>query len=251
MNSAMPFFMNPSTEWSHSVGPSKKTVVQGSIVPLPGAMQRLTAEIKVLNLLLKLLYACQQQASHLSEQTVSKQTFPEQTTAMAMTPDHFKTDMISLLPRLRRFAFSLTRSHPDAEDLLQDACAVALQKWHQYDPAQPMDRWMFRVVRNLWINEIRKRKVRQGEGHVPAEEASELSIESNQDEVMTAKQVRGRVNELHQDLAQPLMLVCAEGYSYREASDLLGIPIGTVMSRIHRARKQLVSSLSDGECLAQ
>ncbi|MEO0932095.1 MAG: sigma-70 family RNA polymerase sigma factor, partial [Pseudomonadota bacterium] len=78
-----------------------------------------------------------------------------------MTPDQFKTEMIGLLPRLRRFALTLTRSGPDADDLLQDACTTALQKWQQYDPSQPFDRWMFRVIRNLWISEIRKRKVRQ------------------------------------------------------------------------------------------
>ncbi len=167
-----------------------------------------------------------------------------QATAMAMTPDQFKSEMISLLPRLRRFALSLTRSGPDADDLLQDACAAALQKWQQYDPAQPLDRWLFRVLRNLWISEIRKRNVRQGAGQVPAEEATELRVEDQADEVLTAKQVRRKVDDLDQDLAQPLMLVCAEGYSYREASELLGIPIGTVMSRIHRARKQLMSSLS-------
>ncbi len=171
--------------------------------------------------------------------------------AVAMTSDQFKTDMISLLPRLRRFALSLTRSKPDADDLLQDACTTALQKWHQYDPSQPLDRWMFRVLRNLWITEIRKRKVRQGEGQVPAEDAVELQVESNMDDVLTAQTVRGKVNDLHPDLAQPLMLVCAEGYSYRETSDLLGVPIGTVMSRIHRARKLLVSSLAEGERVAQ
>jgi RNA polymerase sigma-70 factor (ECF subfamily) len=170
---------------------------------------------------------------------------------MVTTPDQFKTDMIGLLPRLRRFALSLTRSGPDADDLLQDACAIALQKWHQYDPAQPMDRWMFRIVRNLWISEIRKRKVREGQGQVPAEEASELRVESDADAMLDAQHVRGQVNDLHKDLAQPLMLVCAEGYSYREASDLLGIPIGTVMSRIHRARKLLVSRLSQEEYVAK
>ncbi len=170
-----------------------------------------------------------------------------QSTAMAMTPDQFKSEMISLLPRLRRFAMSLTRSGPDADDLLQDACATALQKWQQYDPAQPLDRWMFRVVRNLWISEVRKRNVRQGAGQVPAEEATELRVESQPDEVLAAKEVRRKVDDLDPDLAQPLMLVCAEGYSYREASELLSIPIGTVMSRIHRARKQLVSSLSQEE----
>ena len=170
-----------------------------------------------------------------------------QSTAVAMTADQFKSEMIGLLPRLRRFAMSLTRSGPDADDLLQDACATALQKWQQYDPAQPLDRWMFRVVRNLWISEVRKRNVRQGAGQVPAEEATELRVESQPDEVLTAKEVRRKVDDLDPDLAQPLMLVCAEGYSYREASELLSIPIGTVMSRIHRARKQLISSLSQEE----
>lgn len=177
--------------------------------------------------------------------------FLEQSAAMAITADQFKTDMISLLPRLRRFALSLTKSGPDADDLLQDACTTALQKWQQYDPSQPMDRWMFRVVRNLWVSEIRKRKVRHGQGHVPAEEATELRVESNADNVLTAQQVRVKVKDLHPDLAEPLMLVCAEGYSYRETSDLLGVPIGTVMSRIHRARKMLISSMSAMESVPE
>lgn len=164
--------------------------------------------------------------------------------AGAMTSDQFKSEMISLLPRLRRFALSLTRSGPDADDLLQEACATALQRWQQYDPAQPFDRWMFRVVRNHWISEIRKRKVRQGEGQIDAEQAPELQAAGSAAEVLEAKQVRSTVAELDAELSQPLMLVCAEGYSYREAADLLDIPIGTVMSRIHRARKQLVSRLS-------
>ena len=176
---------------------------------------------------------------------------PDKTDAMAITPEQFKSDMISLLPRLRRFAFSLTRSGPDADDLLQDACTTALQKWQQYDPSQPLDRWMFRVVRNHWVSEIRKRKVRLGEGQVDAESATELRSENNADDVLTAQQVRRKVADLDQELAEPLMLVCAEGYSYRETSELLGIPIGTVMSRIHRARKLLASSLAEGERVAQ
>ncbi len=158
--------------------------------------------------------------------------------------------MIGLLPRLRRFALSLTRSGPDADDLLQDACTAALQKWTQYDPAQPLDRWLFRIIRNLWISEIRKRKVRQGEGQVPAEEAHELQVQSGVDDALTAQTVRGQVSKLPAELAQPLMLVCAEGYSYREAADMLNVPIGTIMSRIHRARKLLVSRLTPAEIVA-
>lgn len=165
------------------------------------------------------------------------------------TSEKFKTEMIGLLPRLRRFALSLTRSAPDADDLVQDACTTALQKWHQYDPAQPLDRWMFRIIRNLWISEIRKRKVRDGQGQVPAEEATELQT-GDADEALNAKQVQARVNALPGDLARTLMLVCAEGYSYREVSELLEIPVGTVMSRIHRARKLLVSGLGHEEGIA-
>jgi RNA polymerase sigma-70 factor (ECF subfamily) len=170
---------------------------------------------------------------------------------MAMTADQFKTQMIRLLPRLRRFALSLTRSGPDADDLLQDACTTALQKWHQYDPSQPFDPWMFRILRNLWISETRKRKVRMGAGQIPAEDATELRTESTVDDVLTAKQVQLKVADLDPKLGQPLMLVCAEGYSYKEASDLLDVPIGTVMSRIHRARKLLVTNLSDEEGIHQ
>lgn len=168
-----------------------------------------------------------------------------------MTPETFKAEMIQLLPRLRRFALNLTRSGPDADDLLQEACTTALQRWQQYDPSQPLDRWMFRVVRNLWVSEIRKRKVRRGEGQIPAEEATELQSEGDAETALTAAQVRKRVSALGPELAQPLMLVCAEGYSYREVSDLLNVPIGTVMSRIHRARKLIVDGLSNGESVTQ
>ena len=166
-----------------------------------------------------------------------------------MTPEQFKTEMIGLLPRLRRFAMSLTRSAPDADDLLQDACAAALQKWNQYDPTQPLDRWLFRIVRNLWVSEIRKRKVRQGEGQVPAEESPELQVNPDADVKMTVEQVKARVANMDPDLARPLMLVCAEGYSYREVSELLDVPIGTVMSRIHRARQHLMKSLAGQEAV--
>lgn len=168
------------------------------------------------------------------------------TTPDRLRPDQFKSEMIGLLPRLRRFAVTLTRAGPDADDLVQEACAAALQKWHHYDPAQPLDRWMFRIIRNLWISEIRKRQVRQGQGHIPAEEAAELQT-SDADDALEARQVQGKVDALPAELSRPLMLVCAEGYSYREVSELLEIPVGTVMSRIHRARKLLVTTLGHAE----
>lgn len=162
-----------------------------------------------------------------------------------MSAEQFRSDVIALLPRLRRFALSLTRSGPDADDLLQDACIKALQSWRSYDPAQPLDRWMFRVIRNSWTSEIRKRQVRLGEGVVDAEAADELVVHTAPEAALTLQQVETRIAQLDPDLAQPLLLVSAEGYSYREAADLLDVPIGTIMSRIHRARKLLTADLSD------
>jgi RNA polymerase sigma-70 factor, ECF subfamily len=170
--------------------------------------------------------------------------------ALVTSPDQFKADMLTLLPQLRRFAMALTRSRTDADDLVQDACASALTKWQQFDPAQHFDRWLFRILRNLWIDELRKRKVRIGQGQVPAEEAIELRDDTAAEDAVLANQVRGQVTALPADLSQPLLLVCAEGYTYREAAVLLEIPIGTVMSRIHRARQILMAGMSEKERVA-
>ena len=164
-----------------------------------------------------------------------------------MTHEQFKIDMIALLPHMRRFALSLARSGPDADDLLQDACTTALQKWHLYDPSLPLDRWLFRVIQNIWRSEVRRRAVRIGKGQVDAKDTPELQTANSGHEILAAKQLRLKVADLDENLSQPLLLVCAEGYSYREVSELLDIPIGTVMSRIHRARRQLSSRLADLE----
>lgn len=171
-------------------------------------------------------------------------TEPRRTESKArMTPDQFKSAMIDLLPQLRRFALSLTRSGADADDLLQDACSAAITKWQHYDPSQPLDRWLFRVMRNLWIGELRKRKVRVGAGQIPADETPELQYAGQAEHAADLNKARIEVDALPAELSQPLLLVGVEGYSYREAAELLDIPIGTVMSRLHRARKTLAERM--------
>lgn len=155
-----------------------------------------------------------------------------------------KTDLIALLPRLRRFARSLTRSMTEADDLVQEACLRALSRSDQWDRSQPLDRWMFRITRNLWISEIRKRGVRMGQGQVPAEEASELVTSETGEHRVAASQLQTQINALPEDLRAVLLAVSVEGYSYAEASDLFDVPIGTVMSRVHRARKALAAELA-------
>ncbi len=158
-----------------------------------------------------------------------------------------RQEMIVALPRLRRFARTLTRSVPEADDLVQEACLKALDKADQWDPSQPLDRWLFRITRNHWISELRKRKVRLGEGQVPAEEATELRSSDTGEASAMEGDLRGEIAALPEELSSVLLLVSVEGYSYAEAAELFEIPTGTVMSRIHRARKLLAERLAQKE----
>ena len=156
-----------------------------------------------------------------------------------------KSDLIALLPRLRRFARSLTRSVVEADDLVQEACLRALSRAEQWDPTQPLDRWVFRITRNLWISEIRKRTVRVGQGQVPADETHELVSNDSGEASVMAGQLQCQIAALPEDLSAVLLTVSVEGYSYAEAAALFDIPIGTVMSRIHRARKALAAQINE------
>ncbi len=158
-------------------------------------------------------------------------------------PADMKSDLIALLPRLRRFARSLTRSVVEADDLVQEACLRALSRADQWDPSQPLDRWMFRITRNLWISEIRKRTVRIGQGQVPADETHELVSNDTGEASVMAGQLQDQIAALPEELSAILLTVSVEGYSYAEAAALFDIPIGTVMSRIHRARKTLAAQI--------
>lgn len=157
-----------------------------------------------------------------------------------------KRDLIALLPRLRRFARSLTRSAAEADDLVQDACLRALSRADQWDPTQPLDRWMFRITRNLWISEIRKRQVRLGQGQVPAEDAVELVTSETGEAAVATSDLQAQIASLPEELSAVLLSVSVEGYSYAEAAELFDIPVGTVMSRVHRARKALAARIADG-----
>lgn len=156
-----------------------------------------------------------------------------------------KRQLIANLPQLRRFARTFTGSVADADDLVQEACLTALSKSHMWDPAKPLDRWMYRIVRNLWISEIRKQKVRQGHGQVSADEAIELVTNESGETSMMHTQLRATIDALPSELSTILLLVSVEGYSYSEAADLLEIPVGTVMSRMHRARRVLAKQLEE------
>lgn len=167
----------------------------------------------------------------------------KQSNDRSQMPSSMKKDLIALLPRLRRFALTMTKSAADADDLVQEACIRALSRQSQWDPAQPLDRWVFRILRNLWIDEVRKRQVRMGQGHVPADETQELVSRETGEARLAEMELHDKIAALPEELSLIVLTVSVEGYSYAEAAELLGIPTGTVMSRLHRARKQLAQDI--------
>lgn len=147
--------------------------------------------------------------------------------------------LASLLPRFRRFAIALTGSTPEGDDLVQAACERALQRLGQLQVAGRLDGWMYSIMRSIWIDEIRARRVRH---HEPLEAAA--TVVGDQGETAaegrsTLTAVRRALAELPSDQRTLLTLVCVDGLSYREAADVLGVPMGTVMSRLARGRQAL------------
>jgi RNA polymerase sigma-70 factor, ECF subfamily len=159
-------------------------------------------------------------------------------------PFRFRKDLVQLLPRLRRFAISLCGNQADADDLVQMACERAILKSSQWMPGTRLDSWVYTLTRNLWISELRSRKVRTGSGQVDAGETDELSSEVGAAEILQGNQVAAMIRSLPEGLAATLLLVSIEGYSYQEAADVLDIPIGTVMSRMSKARQLMKEKLA-------
>jgi RNA polymerase sigma-70 factor (ECF subfamily) len=143
------------------------------------------------------------------------------------------------LARLWRYALVLARSADAADDLVQATCVRAIERAHQFVPGTRLDRWLFAILRSIWLNEIRSRRVREGGGFVDAEDALSTDgareIETN----ILAKEVLTAISRLPEAQRETVLLVYAEGYSYAEAAGALGIPIGTVMSRLATARAAL------------
>lgn len=145
--------------------------------------------------------------------------------------------LVALLPRLRRFAYGLTGSVDEGDDLVQSACERALSRMSQFEPGTRLDSWMFRIMQTVWID---RRRSRQRRGiSIPVDEVGELQgsdgVREN-DARLRLDEVRRAVSRLPEDQRSVLMLVTVDGMSYREAADVLSVPIGTVMSRLARAR---------------
>ncbi|MEM9304568.1 MAG: RNA polymerase sigma factor [Pseudomonadota bacterium] len=150
--------------------------------------------------------------------------------------------IVALLPRLRRFAYSLTGSVADADDLLQATVERLLTR--RIPRNADVSRWSFTLCRNLWIDELRSRSIRRSEPEADVDILQD-GIDPDREIVnrITISEVRGALDELPEGQRLALSLVTVEGYSYAEAAEILDVPIGTIMSRIARARRNLAEKL--------
>lgn len=161
-----------------------------------------------------------------------------------------QAELVALLPRLRRFARGLAGVPDQADDLVQAACERALTRIHQWTPGTRLDSWMFRIIQTIWLDQKRAQRVRTGEGRVDADSPlvePELMVDGarEMEAQVTYDAVRRAMTKLPEEQRAVMMLVCVEGQSYKETADTLAIPIGTVMSRLSRARAALGRLLGD------
>ena len=160
---------------------------------------------------------------------------------MTASVEQIRGLIIAVLPRLRRFARVITRHPDDADDLVQLAIERALLRHAQWQQELRFESWMFGIVRNAWIDEVRQRK-RRATVLAPEEEGSNVADPgiADQSELLSLQRAMAALPE-EQRLAVALVLI--EGLSYKEAADALGIPQGTLTSRLARGRETLQAQL--------
>jgi RNA polymerase sigma-70 factor (ECF subfamily) len=159
----------------------------------------------------------------------------------------FRAELERQIPYLRRFARALTGDRSAADDLVQDCIERALVKQHLYDETRPLRTWLYTMVRNLFVSSMRRNSRR---GEVPADEESEgaRAVAPAQERRLMLADIARALDRLPAGQRETLILVAVENLSYREVAEVTGVPLGTVMSRLSRARatlRELV--LDDGD----
>ncbi|HZX26689.1 MAG TPA: RNA polymerase sigma factor [Telluria sp.] len=153
------------------------------------------------------------------------------------------TDIAALLPRLRRFARTITYHREDADDLVQTAVERALARTGQWEPGTRLDSWLFRIMKNAWVDEVRGR-IRRDRLFAPEEEGEHVGVDTAEVHVqrLALEQALATLSEDHRMV---IGLVLVDGMPYKEAAEVLEIPMGTLTSRLARAREALQGVLNE------
>ncbi len=174
--------------------------------------------------------------------------FPDTTQDTSMTDtETLRREILTMMPRLRRFARSLTGQAADADDLLQIALEKALTRLNQWQPGTRVDAWMFRIMKNAWIDEIRSRSSRQ-KYLAPEEAGTGVATDgvAAAEARLDLKIVQDAMAGMAPEQRMTVSLVLVEGFSYGEAASILEVPVGTITSRLARGRKVLEKALQEG-----
>lgn len=174
------------------------------------------------------------------------------------TADTFEHDALAYLDALYRTALRMTRSEAEAEDLVQETYIKAFRARHQFERGTNLKAWLFRILTNTFINQFRRSKARPQAAEIDDIDESSLyrhmtgasaaSQSAEPETVVLDRVVDSQVTDALEALPEKfrtVVLLDAEGFSYREMADMLQVPIGTVMSRLHRGRKFLQKRLYD------
>jgi RNA polymerase sigma-70 factor (ECF subfamily) len=166
-----------------------------------------------------------------------------------LTPreEALRQEIVSFLPRLRRFARSLARDPDKADDLVQAACQRALERLGQVREGTRLDSWLYRIVYTRWIDKVRRGKTRSANLVVlTREDAPQAESGRAGNDLAAALDIKTALGKLPAEHHAAITLVSVEGYSYEEAAAVLDVPVGTVASRVARARNMLGRLLTRG-----
>lgn len=158
-----------------------------------------------------------------------------------VAPSDWRAAVTALLPSLRAFAWSLSRNGADADDLVQETLARAWTHREAFQPGTNLRAWLFTILRNAWYTAVakRRREVADEEGR----HAARLTVEGNQEWSVELVALRKALDALPPEHREAIVLVGAAGLSYEEAAEIAGCAIGTIKSRVNRARNRLAAAM--------
>jgi RNA polymerase sigma-70 factor (ECF subfamily) len=160
---------------------------------------------------------------------------------------NFRSDIAGEVPYLRRFARALTGDAALADDLVQDCIERALRKQHLFDETRRLRAWLFAILRNLYISGLRRNAHGATAKSVDEMISGEDAVEPEQESRLALSDIASALERLPAAHREVLLLIALEEMSYREVAEIIGVPVGTVMSRLSRARGSLRAMLDDGD----